>query len=405
MLSGSRDYSLHSCILLRHHLVDSIDITLVRGAWLGRLSRGGQGVRVRSPVWAPGVPAILDILYKVLPAPETRPRRRADLSLQVPSAVRILQPDTGTTSRSSFLTFVQWNGLHLCSGDDQKFGLIESMVDQEVRYGHFGREDANFFDDDWNNFVVVGMSCGGGRPCIDDLQDSAIICADEEDIVCLPRNSLNLGVDGNLRKSKLETGLQDNGLSPEGRDRLVHEGVVLDEVDSRLSKGGRILCTSPRSRIRDFRVGHWEPVGVGVLLSLELPIKCCLHVVHTKCTHCRGSEGIDRGCKDSINQLLTLSTVCSRREGCRRLNLIKVEGEVSWNRTVEPCLDKGGEGCLRYPSRILLADSSHSREDSLATVDVLDGSFPEEEVNIILSRQGGHEVGLVEMFGIILISP
>src|SRR5687768_2201303 len=72
MLSRCRDDSLHSCIFLRHNLVIiSIDITHIRAtAWLNRLRRGRQWIGIRPPIRASRIPAVFDILYKVLTTPE-----------------------------------------------------------------------------------------------------------------------------------------------------------------------------------------------------------------------------------------------------------------------------------------------------------------------------------------------
>ena len=50
-----------------------------------------------------------------------------------------------------------------------------------------------------------------------------------------------------------------------------------------------------------------------------------------------------------------------------------------------------------------LADPGDPGEDGLAAVDVLDGALAEEKVDVLAVREGTHEVGRVQLAGVVLL--
>lgn len=82
-----------------------------------------------------------------------------------------------------------------------------------------------------------------------------------------------------------------------------------------------------------------------------------------------------------------------------RTDFVEVEREFSRDGTVETGFEEGGP-VLRediLAAVIFLADAGHARIHVLAAVDVLDGRFTEEEVDVVADIVRSHEIRFLKI--------
>lgn len=73
---------------------------------------------------------------------------------------------------------------------------------------------------------------------------------------------------------------------------------------------------------------------------------------------------------------------------------VEVEGKLSWNGTVEASLQVGDPILSENvpASSVFFANACHATVHAFATVDVLDGRFPEEEQHKVADIEGAHKI-------------
>lgn len=122
---------------------------------------------------------------------------------------------------------------------------------------------------------------------------------------------------------------------------------------------------------------------------IVLTIECGLHLVNVETADGWSNQAIGAGCERGIESSLV------RGQLINRLYLIEVERKLARNATVEPGLQIGGPvvGQKILAPDILLADTCNARIDRFAAVDVLHGSFPEEEIHVVPDVKWAHKVG------------
>lgn len=117
------------------------------------------------------------------------------------------------------------------------------------------------------------------------------------------------------RRILLENLLQANPdqkwFPKECRNCLVHKSMRFNKVDMDVRQCSRVIDTLSWSRFGDFDGLYWKPVCIHGLLFFEVTIKCCKNIPHPKSADSRASNRVDRSCKYSIQQLLTLTSVSS----------------------------------------------------------------------------------------------
>lgn len=117
----------------------------------------------------------------------------------------------------------------------------------------------------------------------------------------------------------LHANADNNGLSKEGRHRLIHQSVVLDEVDSDVGQGARVVDALARSWLGHLLRRHRQPVRVHRLLLLELALERTHHVVHAEGAHSRAADRVDRRAEDAVHQLVGDAAVLAVDDVARRL--------------------------------------------------------------------------------------
>lgn len=72
--------------------------------------------------------------------------------------------------------------------------------------------------------------------------------------------------------------------------------------------------------------------------------------------------------------------------------MIKVEGELSGNGAIKPCLEEGGEAVFVLPAtRVMSTNTSDTAENCLPTVGMLYSKLTKEEQRQISEAQGGYK--------------
>jgi len=117
-------------------------------------------------------------------------------------------------------------------------------------------------------------------------------------------------------------------------------------------------------------------------LLLERTIQGVLDGRQVETAHSRAGDAVLRRCKGRIDDRLGLEKV----DG---LNLVEVEWVVTRNGTVETGLEKGCPAVLVNTAStfVTLTNTSDSGIYGLAAVDVLDGGFPEDEVDELVGLE------------------
>ena len=139
------------------------------------------------------------------------------------------------------------------------------------------------------------------------------------------------------------------------------------------------------------------PGGVGLGLLLEGSVERVLNGAHVEAADGRTRDAVLRSRKRRVHHRLRLDEV-------DRLDLVEVERIVARNGAVQPGLQEGGPVVLedQIPAAVVLADASDSGVDGLAAVDVLDGGFPEHEVDEVVGLERPDKVGLSQPERVVL---
>jgi hypothetical protein len=123
----------------------------------------------------------------------------------------------------------------------------------------------------------------------------------------------------NKGPNSLHANADNNGLSKEGRHRLIHQRVILDEVDSDVGQGARVVDARAGPRLRHLLRRHRQPVGVHCLLLFELALERTHHLVHAERAHRRSADGVDRRREHSVHQRVDDVAVLAVDDVARRL--------------------------------------------------------------------------------------
>lgn len=154
--------------------------------------------------------------------------------------------------------------------------------------------------------VVATEGTAGG---VDRFNDAAVVCADEQDVKRLAGSGFDLRVDCDLSVPVLEARLDDDRRAPESGHWHVHQRVLFDEVEGHLWQLARVIDTRTRSGFRNFGCGHWQPIGVHVLLTFELTVEGLIDVFHSERTNGRTTDTVRRSGEHTINKFRVMSAV------------------------------------------------------------------------------------------------
>ena len=220
---------------------------------------------------------------------------------------------------------LQGDGLDVvCWQNDQpRLGRV-LVSNQQIEHGHSLTEDLNLGLDDGR--LHVGLV--GPHQCLD---DAAPVGAHVEDIVHVVIDVTDAPLGRYPREQLPVTELNEDGRHRPRDDGLVHQAVVLDEVEAGLRDAEAVVVTLAWPGTRHLPRGHGQPVRVDSLLILEVPVETLVEVAQRKSAHSAAENWIGWCREDSIKYLIVERIWEEIR--CW-LNLIKVERIFSGNWTV-----------------------------------------------------------------------
>ena len=296
---------------------------------------------------------------------------------------------------------VQGDGLHVVRGEDDqprlRGRLVRGLHYQEV-------EDWDGLTEDLYLLLYEGGLHAGLVSAHQGLDDFPPVGSNEQSVISGPPQVRHSSLDGNLSEELSVPELDEDWTVRPAEDGLVHQTVVLDEVQARLGQAGALVVTLARPGAGHLAGGQGQPVGVHPLLSLEIPIETSVQVGQRKPAHRTAEDGVWWSGEHPVEDLIVQRV---GEEVGGGLDLVEVERILSRHGAVQSSLEEGSPPVTEPvgPTLVSLAHSRHSAEDGLAAVHELHGGLPEEEVDVVLVLQTAHKVRGVEMFVVVLLRP